>query len=88
MEELLKPTVSDTNVASLLSSFPETSQPSLQNLVNLIQTSSDLFSVKSDKKFVNIPGGQTIKVPCRINTGALSKKTPVLFEPDDKRWIA
>ena len=86
IEELLKPTGSDTNVASLLSSFPETSQPNLQNLVNLIKTetkSSDLSSVKSGKKFVNIPGGQTIEVPCRINIRSLSKKTPVLFEPDE-----
>ena len=40
--------------------------------------------MKSGKKFVSIPGGQTIRVPCRINTGALSKKTPVLFEPDKR----
>ena len=86
IEELVKLTGSETNVASLLSGFPETSQPNLQNLVNLIKTettSSDLSSVKSGKKFVNIPGGQTIKVSCRINTGALSNKTPVLFDPDE-----
>ena len=55
MEELLKPTGSNTNAASLPSSFPETSQPNLQNLVNLVKTkttSSDLSSVKSGKKFV------------------------------------
>ena len=39
--------------------------------------------MKSGKKFVNIPGGQIIKGLCRINTGVLSKKTPVLFEPDE-----
>ena len=86
IEELLKPKRSDTNVASLPSSFPEMSQPNLQNLVNLIKTettSFDLSSVKSGKKFINIPGGQTINVPCRFNTGALSRKTPVLFEPDE-----
>ena len=84
--KLLKPIGSDTNIASLLSSFPERSQSNLQNLVNLIKaetTSSDLSSVKSGKNLVNIPGGQTIKVPCRINTRALSRKTPVLFEPDE-----
>ena len=77
IEELLEHTGSVTNVASSISSFPETSQPNLQNLVNLIKTettSSDLSSVKSGKKFVNIPCGQTIKVPCRINTGALTRK--------------
>ena len=53
IEELLKLTGSDTNVASLLSSFPETSQSNLQNLVNLMKTettSFDLSSVKSGKK--------------------------------------
>ena len=86
IEELLRHTRSDTNAASSISSFPETSQPNLQNLVNLIKpetTSFDLSSMKPGKKFVNIPGGQTIKVPCRINTRSLSKKTPVLFEPDE-----
>ena len=86
IEELVKLTGSDTNVASLLSSFRETSQPNLQNLLNLMKTgttSSELSSVTSGKKFINTPGGQTIKVPCRINTGALGKKTPVLFDPDE-----
>ena len=38
IQELVKPPGSDTNIASLLSSFPETSQPNLQTLVNLIKT--------------------------------------------------
>ena len=70
LEGLLKPTGLDKYVSSLISSFSETSQSNLQNLINLIKTetaSADLSSAKSDKNSLNIPGGQNYKVLCRIN---------------------
>ena len=52
--------------------------------MSLIQEnmSTDLSSVKSSKKTVHIPAGQTVQVPCRVNTGSLPNRTPVLFEPE------
>ena len=50
-------------------------------LVELINTVNhdELCSVKTRKKDVIIPLGQSVKLSCRANTGPLSKPTPILF---------
>lgn len=41
----------------------------------------ELCLVKSTKKPYIVPAGQTIRPPCRANTGPIHRKTPVIFEP-------
>ena len=43
----------------------------------------ELCSVKTVRKDVVIPRGQTVKESCRVNTGPLGKGTPFLFEADE-----
>ena len=46
-------------------------------------TGSDaLCLVKTTKSYV-VPSGQTVRIQCRANTGAIHQRTPVLFEPDE-----
>ena len=56
-----------------------------QTLINFVQsTNSDyLCNVKTSKWDVTVPGGKQVKVQCRVNTGPISRTTPVLFEPDE-----
>ena len=43
--------------------------------------------MKTAKKDVVIPRGQTVKVSCRVNTCPLGKGAPVLFEVDENdQW--
>lgn len=39
--------------------------------------------VKWTKKAHVVPAGQTVRLPCRANTGPIHSKTPVIFEPDE-----
>ena len=52
--------------------------------MNFIQTKSvdEICVVKNGKRNINVPSGHTVKVPCRVNTGLIDEKTPVMFEPD------
>ncbi len=52
---------------------------------NFVQsTNSDyLCNVKTSKRDVIVPGGKQVKVQCRVNTGPISRTTPVLFEPEE-----
>ena len=75
----------EQNLLLLLSaSFPGTSSSNLNAFVNFIQTKSvdEICVVKNGKRNINGPSGHTVKVPCRVNTGLIDEKTPVMFEPD------
>ena len=75
----------EQNLLSLLSaSFPGTSSSNLNALVNFVQTKSvdENCIVKNGKRNINVPNGYAVKVPCRVNTGLIDEKTPVMFEPD------
>jgi len=37
--------------------------------------------VKTPKNIVKLPGGSSINVSCRVNTGPMKARSPVLFEP-------
>ena len=72
-------------LALLLSaSFPGTSSSNLSSSVNCIQTKSvdAICVVNNEKRNINVPSGHTVKVPCRVNTGLIDEKTPVMFELD------
>ena len=56
--------------------------PALVEFVNNV-SHVELCSVKTARKDVVIPRGQTVKVSCRVNTGPLGKGIPVLFEVDE-----
>ena len=75
----------EQNLLLLLSaSFPGTSSSNLNAFVNYIQTKSvdEICVVKNGKRNINVPSGHTVKVRCRVNTGLIDEKTPVMFEPD------
>ena len=75
----------EQNLLLLLSaSFPGTSSSNLNAFVNFIQTKSvdEICVVKNGKRNINVPSGHTVKVPCRVNTGLIDEKTPVMFDPD------
>lgn len=59
-----------------------------ETLVNFVQNEGleELYPVvKSCKRDIVIPRGGRAKVPCRVNTGPVTKTTPVIFEPDETR---
>ena len=60
--------------------------PSLVDFVKSV-SHAELCPVKTRKKDVVIPRGQSVKVRYRVNTSPLSKPTPVLFEADENgQW--
>ncbi len=60
--------------------------PALVEFVNNV-SHVELCSVKTGKKDVVIPRGQTVKVSCGVNTGPLGRATPVLFAADENgQW--
>ena len=75
----------EQNLLLLLSaSFLGTSSSSLNAFVNFIQTKpvDEICVVKNGKRNINVPSGHKVKVPCRVNTGLIDEKTPVMFEPN------
>ncbi|XP_048580823.1 uncharacterized protein LOC116616199 isoform X2 [Nematostella vectensis] len=70
--------------------FPEIRGEAVVALINFIQTcdnSEPLCILKSPKKSVSIPGGQTLRINCRANTGPVEEKCPVIFEPDEDQTL-
>lgn len=67
-----------------MKSFHQSRDSDIQALISIIRAtnSDELCFVKSAKKAHTIPAGQTIRLPCRANTGPIHGKTPVIFEPD------
>ena len=58
-------------------------------LINFIRsdTTESLCTVRTSKRNIVIPKGQSIHVACRANTGPLERNSPVLFEPDEQaQW--
>ena len=65
--------------------FEDIDEKQLEALINLIQAPSDdyICSIRTSKRDTVIPKGQVVNVSCRANTGPVSSKMPVLFEPDE-----
>ena len=87
IEEMVKNNnaLDEQNLLLLLSeSFPGTSSSNLNAFVNFIQIKSvdEICVVKNGNRNINVPSGHTVEVPCRVNTGLIDEKTPVMFEPD------
>ena len=79
---------SDCNVP-MVQSFNNTQPENVHALINFIQTpkQTDLCDVKTSKRDVTIPKKQSMKISCRVNTGPLEQKVPVLFEPSElEQW--
>ena len=87
IEEVIKDQNDSTSVlehtiTSMKSSFPTVKQENITALVQFIQTTtdSDICSVKTTKRDVVIPSGETVKITCRANTRSIrGNKIPVLF---------
>ena len=69
----------------MVQSFKNTQPENIHALINFIQTpkQTDLCDVKTSKKDVTISKKQSMKISCRVNTGPLEQKVPVLFEPSE-----
>ena len=75
----------------MIQSFKNTQPENVHALINFIQTpkQTDLCDVKTSKRDVTIPKKQSMKISCRVNTGPLEQKVPVLFEPSElELWPA
>lgn len=78
-------TPSNTLTGIMKGTFVGVKEQDVSALVNLIQTSGmndELCTIKTPRRNITVPAGQTVKVSCRANTGPISGRTPVLFEPD------
>ena len=63
----------------------EKKQNKMGALISAIRASETIISkVKTTKRATNIPKGEIGKIQCRINTGPLLTRTPVLFQPDEQ----
>ncbi len=70
-------------LSNLQNLMPSVSQSKVKGIVKLIQTQSKEFfcDVKTPKNIVKIPGGSSINVTCRVNTGPMKARSPTMFEP-------
>ena len=75
----------DKLLGRMMKSFHRSRDSDIQALIGIIRAndSGDLCLVKSTKKSHIVPAGQTVRLPCRANTGPVHRKTPVIFEPDE-----
>ena len=66
---------------SFAASFQNVKVNRIETLIDLIHNKEpdELFTLKTVKRDIGIPKDQSIKVNCHVNTGPLSKGTPVLF---------
>jgi len=86
-EILMNPNKYDLTESDILSNLqhlmPSVSQSKVKGIVQLIQTQNREFfcDVKTSKNIVKLPGGSSINVSCRVNTGPIKARSPVLFEP-------
>ena len=71
-------------VADVNSAFTDLNLQDSKVLVNFIQEIKEveLCTVKTTKGNVTIPKGEAMKIPCRVNTGPVEKRIPVLFESE------
>ena len=75
----------DKLLGKMMKSFHRSRDSDIQALIGIIRAtnSDDLWLVKSTKKSHIVPAGQTVRLPCRANTGPVHRRTPVIFEPDE-----
>ena len=68
---------------AMLSSFNSVDDTQLKTFTNFVQECghNDLCTVKTIKKNFVIPAGKSLKIPCLIDTGPISKRLLVLLEP-------
>ena len=64
--------------------MPNISPNKAKGIIKLIQTQNkDYFCpVKTVKNAIHTVGGSSLTVPCRVNTGPMKAKSPVIFEPE------
>ena len=70
-------------LSNLQNLMPIICQNKVKGIVKLIQTQNKEFfcDVKTPKNIVKLPVGSSINVPCRVNTGPMKARSPVIFEP-------
>ena len=83
IELFVKDNGPEKSLPAVAKSFHNKDASALVNFINGDMTES-LCTIKTSKKNVNIPSGQSVDIPCRANTGPIQRKCPALFEPDEQ----
>ena len=71
----------DKLLGRMMKSFHQSRNSDMQDLISIIRAtnSDELCLVKSTKMPNIVPAGQTVRPPCRANTGPIHRNTPVIF---------
>ena len=64
-----------------MSSVPVNKIEAFVSFIQHHQGTSEICNVKSTKSYTTIPAGSNVKLKCRVNTGPVDSKLPVLFQP-------
>ena len=76
------------NADILHSLFPNTHRDKVEKIINAVQETAentDVCSVSMMKKDALIPAGTTVKLWCKADAGHFDRRTPLLFEPDERQ---
>jgi hypothetical protein len=86
IELFVKDNGPETALSAVAESFDNASNAEASALVNFMNSdlSESLCAVRTSKKKVIIPSGQTMNISCRANTGPIRRNSPALFEPDEQ----
>ena len=86
-ETLLKDQDNTTELSKLIAaSFLNVGEEKARAIVKVIDATSkdanELCEVKSPNRDVTIPGGEALRISCRLGIGPVDKTIPVLLEPE------
>ena len=84
LDEMLKK--KDFSLIDELVSAMDVNKEKVGCIINLLETIVDedfVSEVKSDKRNLVIPAGQSIKIKGRVKTENIDSPIPVIFEPDE-----
>ena len=86
IELFVKDNGPETALPAVAESFDNVSNAETSALVNFMNSdlSESLCAVRTSKKKVVVPSGQTMNISCRANTGPIRRNSPALFEPDEQ----
>jgi len=78
----------DKLLGRMMKSFHQSRDSDIQALISIIHAtnSDELCLVKSTKKAHIVPAGQTVHLPCCVNTGPIRCKTPVIESDELATW--
>ena len=95
---LTDPIIGNNVIETIIETFPNADVLSkllpgvhpdrIKKIINAIKetaAATDVCSVSMLKKDVIIPAGEVVKLSCKADAGYFEKRTPLLFEPDERQ---